>query len=163
MDADSGYGAVWPGSLVLGAGVGITLSAPSAAGLRALDSAFSGEAAGIINVVRYVTAALVVSAGTLVFLGEGAARLGAVLRGAGVAEPGTHTADRLLSGAAQPGGQAAGPAVREAFHRATAAGLAEGFSSVMLWLGVLALAAIPAWLVLMPGRSRSADGDAASG
>ncbi|MEV7510903.1 MFS transporter [Streptomyces sp. NPDC090085] len=163
VDADSGYGAVWPGSLVLGAGVGITLSAPSAAGLRALDSAFSGEAAGIINVVRYVTAALVVSAGTLVFLGEGAARLGAVLRGAGVAEPGTHTADRLLSGAARPGGQAAGPAVREAFHRATAAGLAEGFSSVMLWLGVLALAAIPAWLVLMPGRSRSADGDAASG
>ncbi|MFD6972481.1 MFS transporter [Streptomyces sp. NPDC059979] len=152
VGADTGYGAVLPGSLVLGAGVGITLSAPSAAGLRALESAYSGEASGIINVVRYVTAALVVSAGTLVFLGQGAGRLGAVLERAGATRPGTAAADRLLSGAAVPADQATDPALQEAFHRATAAGLAHGFSSVMFWLGVLSLAAIPLWLLMMPAR-----------
>ncbi|MFF4322640.1 MFS transporter [Streptomyces sp. NPDC001568] len=150
VSGDSGYGAVLPGSLVLGAGVGITLSAPSAAGLRALDGGRAGEAAGIINVVRYVTAALAVSAGTLVFLTRGTARLTGVLRDAGVPGPGAAGADRLLSGAALPSGQPVGPAVREVFHRATAAGLAEGFASVMFWLGLLALAAIPLWLLLMP-------------
>lgn len=155
VGADSGYGAVLPGSLVLGAGVGVTLSAPSAAGLRALDSAYSGEASGIINVVRYVTAALVVSAGTLVFLGRGAGRLGAVLLDSGVARPDTATADRLLSGAALPTGGAAGSATAEAFRRATAAGLAHGFASVMFRLGVISLGAIPLWLWLMPAeRSR---------
>ncbi|MGW6877154.1 MFS transporter [Streptomyces xanthophaeus] len=169
VGADSGYGAVLPGSLVLGAGVGITLSAPSAAGLRALESAYAGEASGIINVVRYVTAALAVSAGSLVFLARGTARLGEVLREAGLAEPGTVAADRLLSGAVLPAEQAAGPLVREAFHRATAAGLAHGFAGVMFWLGVLSLAAIPLWLLLMPAlrtdrqEARGEGGDGGSG
>ncbi|MGW7025696.1 hypothetical protein ACWGFX_00620 [Streptomyces xanthophaeus] len=40
--------------------------------------------------------------------------------------------------------------MRQAFHRATAAGLAHGFAGAMFWLGVLSLAAIPLWLLLMP-------------
>ncbi|RSS81843.1 MFS transporter [Streptomyces sp. WAC06614] len=146
----TGYGGILPGSLVLGVGVGSTLSAPSAAGLRALDSAHSGEASGIINVVRYVTAALVVSAGTLLFLGRGSAHLERVLRRTGAPAPTGATADRLLSGATLPTGRAADTATQEALHRATAAGLAEGFGSVMFWLGVLALAAVPLWLLLIP-------------
>lgn len=106
------------------------------------------RASGIINVVRYVTAALAVSAGSLVFLARGIARVGEVLREAGLAGPGTVAADRLLSGAVLPAEQAAGPLVREAFHRATAAGLAHGFAGVMFSLGVLSLAAIPLWLLL---------------
>ncbi|GHI85176.1 hypothetical protein ACWGF3_01850 [Streptomyces xanthophaeus] len=97
-----------------------------------------------------MTAALAVSAGSLVFLARGTARLGEVLREAGLAGPGTVAADRLLSGAVLPAGQAAGPLVRQAFHRATAAGLAHGFAGAMFWLGVLSLAAIPLWLLLMP-------------
>lgn len=84
-----------------------------AVGLRALESAYSGEASGIIDVVRYVTAALVVSAGTLVFLGQGVGRLGAVPERAGVTRPGTAAADRLLWGAAVPADQATDPALRE--------------------------------------------------
>ncbi|MGW7312497.1 hypothetical protein [Streptomyces sp. NPDC054865] len=102
-----------------------------------------------------MTAALAVSAGALVFLARGTDRLTGVLTEAGVAGPGAAGADRLLSGAALPSGQPVGPAVREVLHRATAAGLADGFASVMFWLGLLALAAIPLWLVLMP-PSRSA-------
>ncbi|EST34187.1 hypothetical protein N566_18755, partial [Streptomycetaceae bacterium MP113-05] len=73
--AASGYADLWPGTAVLGVGVGITLSSPSAAGLRALPPEHAGEGAGLINVVRYLAAALVVSVGTLVFLAAGAERL----------------------------------------------------------------------------------------
>lgn len=123
------------------------------------------RASGIINVVRYVTAALAVSAGSLVFLARGIARVGEVLREAGLAGPGTVAADRLLSGAVLPAEQAAGPLVREAFHRATAAGLAHGFAGVMFSLGVLSLAAIPLWLLLPALRTdrQEARGDGGGG
>ncbi|MEU9105565.1 hypothetical protein AB0D54_14520 [Streptomyces xanthophaeus] len=142
------------------------MSAPSAAGLRALGSAYAGEASGLIDVVRYVTAALAVSAGSLVFLARGTAELGEVLGETGPAGPGTVAADRLRSGAVLPAEQAAGPLVRDAFHQATAAGLAHGFAGVMLWLGVLSLAAIPLWLLLVPAvptDRQEAHGDGGDG
>lgn len=156
-DAGSGYADLWPATAVLGVGVGITLSAPSAAGLRALPSENAGEGAGLINVVRYLAAALVVSIGTLVFLATGAARLNERLAAAGVPRREDAEADRVLSGvgthltAVEAG---LGPAARQAVREAAAAGLAHGFAMVMLGLGALTALAVPAWLVLLRSEVR---------
>ena len=64
----------------------------------------------------------------------GALWLSGVGGGSVVPGLGAAGADRLLSDAALPPAQPVGPVVREVFRRATAAGLAEGFASVMFWL-----------------------------
>jgi EmrB/QacA subfamily drug resistance transporter len=152
VDAASGYGDVWPGTVVLGLGVGITLSAPSAAGLRALPSANAGEGAGIINVFRYLTAALVVSAGTLLFLTAGGERLNDRLDRAGVPRQDDVRIDRLLTGVGErldSVEQGLGPAARHAVREGAAAGLAHGFATVMLWLGILTLVGTVLWALLL--------------
>jgi DHA2 family methylenomycin A resistance protein-like MFS transporter len=157
VDGASRYGGLWPGTVVLGLGVGLTLSAPSAAGLRALPPANAGEGAGIINVVRYLTAALVVSAGTLVFLTEGGRRLNDHLDRAGVARQDDARIDGLLTGvgerldAVEPG---LGSTARHAVREGAAAGLAHGFASVMLGLAVLTLVGAVAWTLLLRTRPR---------
>ncbi|MEV6318364.1 MFS transporter [Streptomyces sp. NPDC051776] len=155
VGAHSGYDAIWPGTLVLGVGVGTTLSAPSAAGLGALAGTHAGEASGIINVARYVTAALVVSVGTLGFLAAGSERLNSSLDEAGTPRPGNTAVDQLLSGASRPAEHLLDEPHGQALRQATADALSHGFASVMFWLGVLALIATPLWLVLMgPSRGR---------
>ena len=47
LDARSEFGDIWWGSMILGVGVGVTFSAPSAAGLRAVGDDQAGEASGI--------------------------------------------------------------------------------------------------------------------
>ncbi|MDX2391592.1 hypothetical protein NJL88_16360 [Streptomyces sp. DK15] len=142
-----------------GCGAPGTSAAADAARANPVAVTVVSGAALFLNAVRYVTAAMAVSAGTLVFLARGTDRPTGVLTEAGVAGPGAVGADRLLSGAALPSGQPVGPAVREVLHRATAAGLADGFAFVMFWLGLLAPAAIPLWLVLMPpSRSTATTG-----
>ncbi|THA26893.1 MFS transporter [Streptomyces sp. RKND-216] len=156
-DAATGYAELWPATAVLGIGVGITLSSPSGAGLRALPPQHAGEGAGIINVVRYLAAALVVSIGTLVFLSTGAARLNARLAEAGVPPRDDARVDRLLTGVGERLSvveQGLGPAARQAVREGAAAGIAHGFAMVMLWLGVLTLLSIPAWLLLVRTPSR---------
>ena len=157
IDGASRYGEVWPGTVVLGLGVGITLSAPSAAGLRTLPAGNAGEGAGIINVVRYLTAALVVSAGTLVFLTEGGRRLDDHLDRAGVARQDDARIDRLLTGVGErleAVERGLDPAARHAVRQGAAAGLAHGFASVMLWLAVAALVGAVLWTLLVRGRPR---------
>lgn len=157
VDAASGFGDLWPGTVVLGVGVGITLSAPSAAGLRALPSAHAGEGAGIVNVVRYLTAALVVSAGTLLFLSAGEEELNDRLDAAGVPRQDDARVDRLLTGVGErlaAVSQGLGSAGREAVREGVAAGVSHGFAAVMLWLGALSLAGAVLWTLLLRGGSR---------
>ena len=99
IDASSGYEDIWWCTVLLGFGVGITFSAPSAAGLRAVSDQQAGEAAGIINVVRYLGAALVVSIGTAVFVSAGSDELNGKLVAAGIDTLERDRLDKVLTGA----------------------------------------------------------------
>ena len=94
VDASSTYADIWWCSMILGVGVGVTFSAPSAAGLRAVDDENAGEASGIINVVRYVGATLVVTLGTVVFSTAGSSDLNRTLDSAGIARSRAGSARR---------------------------------------------------------------------
>jgi EmrB/QacA subfamily drug resistance transporter len=48
VDADSGYNALWPGMLILGAGVGLSLTPLNTAAMNAIRRAEHGAAAGIL-------------------------------------------------------------------------------------------------------------------
>jgi hypothetical protein len=142
--------------VIVGLGTGITFSAPSAAGLRALPPEHAGEASGIINVVRYVSAALVISLGTIVFVEVGSDELNKSLAKAGAGALEDDRLDAVLTGAPAEVSATEGSLktdVRDDFERGAAQGISHGFGTVMLVLGIIALASIPAWLILMrPAR-----------
>ena len=156
VDAGSDYGDVWWGLLIVGIGSGITFSAPSAAGLRALPPERAGEASGIINVVRYVSAALVISLGTIIFTEVGSDELNRSLEKAGAGALERERLDAVLTGAPSQvtsAEQSLKPEVRRDFESGAAQGISRGFAAVMLALGIASLLALAAWIVLMrPAR-----------
>ncbi len=155
VDADSGYGALWWCTMIQGVGVGMTFASPSAAGLRAVPGEEAGEASGIINVSRYVAAALVISVGSVVFTTVGANELNASLEGARLASIEREKLDKSLTGA---------PAQVEAleseldsaqlkpFREGSPGAIAAGFSAVNVGLGIISLLSALAWIVLMRPR-----------
>ena len=156
VDAVSDYGDLWWPTMVLGTGVGITFSAPSAVGLRAVPGNEAGEASGIINVLRYLGAALVVAVGTVFYVSVGSDDLNRSLERAGIATQERDTLDHTLTGA--PSQVRAAEAQlserdRRAFEAGAADGVAGGFAAVMLGTGILSLLASVLWVVLMrPAR-----------
>lgn len=155
IDADSDYGDIWWCTILQGFGVGATFSAPSAAGLRAVGDERAGEAAGIINVVRYVGAALAVSLGTAVFVAVGSDQLNERLASAGVPTLEEDRLDKVLTGAPQhveAAERSLDPKDRAAFEQGAAEGVADGFSVVMLGLGIIALVGAVGWVALMRDR-----------
>lgn len=161
VEASSGYADIWWCSVILGLGVGITFSAPSAAGLRTVADENAGEASGIINVVRYLGATLVVALGTIGFSSAGSSDLNRTLDGAGIAHPEQARLDATLTGAPSQlsaAERALDRRERDAYRAGAADGIAGGFAAVMLGLGVLALAAAVGWLALI-GRSPESETD----
>jgi EmrB/QacA subfamily drug resistance transporter len=152
VDASSGYGHLWWSSIIVGLGVGATMSAPSAAGLRAVGDQVAGEVSGIINVARYLAAALVVAIGGIVFTAVAADDLNDHLESAGLPTVERQKLDDALTGAqAQVTAveQGLDPAQLADFSAGGPDGVAGGFSAVMLGIGVIALLAVPPWLWLM--------------
>jgi predicted MFS family arabinose efflux permease len=157
VDAGSDFGDLWWPTMVVGVGVGITFSAPSAAGLRAVEPEVAGEASGIINVLRYLGAALVVAVGTVFYVSVGSDDLNRSLERAGVAAQERETLDHTLTGA--PSQVRAAEAQlserdRRAYEVGAGDGVAGGFAAVMLGIGIFSLAAAVLWVVLMrPARA----------
>jgi EmrB/QacA subfamily drug resistance transporter len=152
VDLAGGYSALWWGLLVSGIGVGITFSAPAAAGLRALPAKAAGEAAGLVNVARYLAAALVVAIGTVIFTTAGSGTMNRELARAGVAPAEQATLDTTLTGSPTHYENAAATLQgeeRTAFSTAATAGLASGFHAVALAMGLAALVGGLAWVLLM--------------
>jgi MFS family permease len=79
------------------AGVGIGFSTTSAAGMAAIEQNVSGEAAGVINVARYLGTVLVVALGTIIMMQVSESRLTASLDDAGIAATETIDLDDALS------------------------------------------------------------------
>jgi MFS transporter, DHA2 family, methylenomycin A resistance protein len=154
VDASSTYADIWWCAMVLGVGVGITFSAPSAAGLRAVEGKNAGEASGIINVARYLAAALVVTLGTVLFAGAGSDDLNRRLDAGGVPRLEAERLDATLTGApAQTTAveRTLDRSDRAAFRAGAAEGVAGGFAAVMLALGIICLVSALGWLALMRG------------
>lgn len=152
IDANSGYGDIWWCTILLGFGVGATFSAPSAAGLRAVSGDQAGEAAGIINVVRYVGAALAVSIGTAAFVAVGSDELNEKLDAANVSRLERTSLDKVLTGApahVEAAERSLDATDRKAFETGAAEGVSAGFAVVMLGLGIAALLASLVWVALM--------------
>jgi MFS transporter, DHA2 family, methylenomycin A resistance protein len=156
VDGGSGYGDLWWAMTIIGVGVGITFSAPSAAGLKSLPPEHAGEASGIINVVRYVSAALVISLGTIVFVQVGSNDLNQALDEAGVRQLEDERLDRVLTGAPTEVSETEaqlGPNTKTAFESGAAEGISRGFAVVTMAIGIACLLSMVAWLLLMrPAR-----------
>jgi MFS transporter, DHA2 family, methylenomycin A resistance protein len=156
VDAASDYGDLWWPTMVLGLGVGISFSAPSAAGLRAVRAEEAGEASGIINVVRYLGAALVVAVGTVFYVSVGSDDLNRSLERAGIGTQERETLDKTLTGAPSQVRAAEGQLSkrdRRAYEAGAGDGVAGGFAAVMLGTGIFSLIATFIWVVLMrPAR-----------
>ena len=154
VDADSGYGALWWCTMIQGLGVGIT-SHPSAAGLRAVPAEVAGEASGIINVSRYVAAALVISVGSVVFTSVGSDELNASLESARLPAIEREKLDESLTGAPAQVEALEGelqPAQLKPFRDGSPGAIAAGFSAVNVGLGIISLISALAWIVLMRPR-----------
>jgi MFS family permease len=158
VEAHTGYGQLWWRSMIVGIGVGMTFSAPSAAGMRAVRDDQAGEAAGIVNVLRYLGAALAVSVGTAVFTAVGSDQLNQRLGAAGVPRLERATLDASLTGAparVRAIEQQLDARDREAFRAGAGIGVAEGFSTVMTGMGLLALVGAGGWVLLMRAPRRT--------
>jgi MFS family permease len=164
----SGYAALWWPSTILGLGVGVTSVAPFAVGLSAVGTDRAGEVSGIINVVRYLAAALVVSAGTVLFTAVGARHVNAALAAADLPPAELGHLDAVLTGAPERIAAVArelglSTAQVSTYEAGAAAGVAGGFAAVMLGLGAISLAATGAWLALARRTGAAGSGGAAVG
>ncbi len=156
VDEHAGFGDLWWRTVIVGVGVGITFSAPSAAGMRAVRDDQAGEAAGIVNVVRYLGAALAISIGTAVFTAVGSDRLNERLDSVGVAQLERERLDKSLTGAPEhvrATERTLDASDRDAFRAGAGEGVTDGFSTVLTGMGAFALLAALGWIALMRPRA----------
>ncbi len=152
------FSGLWLPTLVAGLGVGMTFSTPSAAGLQAVPPEECGEASGIVNIFRYVGAALVVAVGSLAFTSVGLAEMNRQLDTAGVGHVQEEHLDQALTGSPSAIGAQANALQgqqRQAFISGAQVGTVDGFDASMLVIAVTSVGGLVLWLVLMrPGRRR---------
>jgi MFS transporter, DHA2 family, methylenomycin A resistance protein len=157
-DVTTTYAGLWWPTLLAGLGSGITFSTPSAAGLQHVPPEEAGEACGILNISRYIGAALVVAVGTLAFSGAGIAELNRELDAARVTRPEEETLDQVLTGSPSAISNQADQlpaAQRTAFIAGAQQGTVDGFDASMLVMAVSSVGGLVIWLVLMrPDRRR---------
>jgi MFS transporter, DHA2 family, methylenomycin A resistance protein len=157
-DVTTTYAGLWWPTLLAGLGAGITFSTPSAAGLQHVPPEEAGEASGILNISRYIGAALVVAMGTLAFSGAGIAELNHELDTAGVTRAEEETLDQVLTGSPSAISNQANQlpaAQRTAFIAGAQQGTVDGFDASMLVIVVSSVGGLVVWLVLMrPDRRR---------
>ena len=67
IDATTSEDDLWLPMVLAGIGVGVTFSTTSAAGMVAVADDVAGEAAGVINMFRYVGAVFVVTVGSVLY------------------------------------------------------------------------------------------------
>jgi MFS family permease len=152
------YATIWWPSVLAGMGVGITFSAPSAAGLRVVPPDEAGEASGVINIFRYVGATLVVAVGSLVYTSVGIDDLNKSLERAGVGAVEEEKLDRVLTGspaAVEDTVRELGGEHREAFVAGASEGIANGFGAAMLVIAISAAVGGLAWIWLLAPRPRA--------
>ncbi|MGH9049500.1 MAG: MFS transporter [Acidimicrobiia bacterium] len=152
------YATLWWPSMLAGLGVGVTFSAPSAAGLRVIPPAEAGEGSGVINISRYVGATLVVAVGSLLYTSVGLDDLNRSLEAANVPAVEEEKLDRVLTGSPTAVDAAVddlGGEHRTAFVDGAREGIADGFGAAMLLIAISAGVGALAWIWLLAPRRRA--------
>jgi EmrB/QacA subfamily drug resistance transporter len=145
LEVDSSYAFLLPAFMIMGVGMGLTMSPMSTAAMNAVDRTKAGVASGTLSMSRMV-------GGTF-----GVAVLGALVSAVGRHDltqalprlPGA-TRERLVDGLGSGAGTQGAPApVVDAAHTAFVNALS---TALTLSAGAAALAAVLAWLLIAPGR-----------
>ncbi|HKA94058.1 MAG TPA: MFS transporter [Acidimicrobiia bacterium] len=160
-DVSTTYSGLWLPTLIAGAGVGMTFSTPSASGLSAVPPEECGEGSGVINIFRYLGAALVIAVGSLVYTSVGIAEMNRQLDAAGVARVEEGQLDQALTGSpsaiTEQANQLHGQQ-RQAFIAGAQQGTVDGFDASMLFIAVTSVGGLVLWLVLMKPSRRGGGG-----
>ncbi len=154
----TGYGLLLPGFIVMGMGMGLTMSPMSTAAMNAVDRTKAGAASGVLSMSRMVGSTFGVAAmGALVTtigrsnLNSSLPHLPAAVRG--------KLAQTLTSGGVSPGAHHAPTQITTAVHQAFVSSLGTG-----LTVGAIAVlcGAALAWLLIQRVPTRTAAGAAAA-
>ena len=151
----TGYGGLVPSFVLIGLGIGLTMSPMSTAAMNAVSQAKAGVASGILSMVRMVGATFGVAALGAVFQHIASNQLAHTLAGAGLSpHQRAEVVHNLGSGATSPAGLPPGAAgqvghaARDAFIHALASGM---------WLStILALVGVIAALLLVEDKRETA-------
>ena len=157
VSAVTTYSTLWWPSLLAGIGVGITFSAPSAAGLREIPPDEAGEASGVLNIFRYVGATLVVAVGSLVYTSAGLDDLNRSLETTKVGAVEEEKLDRVLTGSPTAVEATLNDLTgddRTAFVDGARDGIANGFGAAMLVIAISAAVGTFGWIWLLAPRRK---------
>ena len=140
VDDVTSLGDLWLPLVVSGVGLGACFATASAAPLGSVPPELTGEAAGTLNVSRYIGGALSVAVGGALFLGQGVDAMNEALAGSGVTGVEESSMDAALTGS--PAGlqtaiDAAGGAARQAeVYDAARSGMEAGFAAASWMIAV---------------------------
>lgn len=141
---------------ITGLGVGIGFSTTSASGMAAVPVEVGGEAAGVINVARYLGTVLVVSAGTLLATHTAVTQLDDELSSLGITAPASLDIDEAMGESAEALQQSideAAPSDRAAIDQAVQNASVRAFRAAELMIVVVQLgAAVAAWFLFRGER-----------
>ena len=129
--------------VLCGVGVGLAYSTTSAAGLAAVPAEEAGQAAGVINMARFLGAVFVIAVGTIFYVGQGVETLDERLAQAGAGQVEKTKLDRVLTGspsALESAARELDPGIRDAFVSGARHGIVDGFSDVMWLIAIMGLA-----------------------
>lgn len=157
VDDVTSLGDLWLPLVVSGVGLGACFATASAAPLSSVPSELSGEAAGTLNVSRYIGGALSVAVGGALFLGRGVDAMNDALARAGVSGVEEAQMDAALTGS--PAGlqraidAAGGSGGRVEVYDAARAGMEAGFAAACWMIAVCSAvgAAVTFWGLRRPG------------
>jgi EmrB/QacA subfamily drug resistance transporter len=145
LDVDTSYGFLAPAFVILGAGMGFTMSPMSTAAMNAVDRTKAGVASGTLSMTRMVGSTFGVAA-----MGALVAAIGRHDLARSLPQVPHAARERLVealgSGAAPSG---AGRQVRTAAARAFVDAVGTGLT---IAAAAMVLAAVAAWVMIAPGR-----------
>jgi DHA2 family methylenomycin A resistance protein-like MFS transporter len=158
IQVGTSYAALWWKLALLGAGLGLSISPATAAGVAAMPGTQAGVASAVITTSRQVGGALGVAVLGAVAAARSSAVLPVRLAAAGVPGP---VREQVETAAGQGLGASSGPAAAGAAREAVAAAFVTGVHTSYLVAGAaLAAGAVAALLFLRPRRARPGSGDA---
>ena len=159
-------GDLWVPLVLCGIGVGATFATAGAAGMAVVPPDEGGEAAGTINVSRYIGGAMVIAIGTALYLSSALSTMDARLDETGVGDPERERLDAALTGT--PAGlesaiEAAGRGSEAAVTAAARAGTVDGFSAVCWMMAIASLAGAVVAAAMLRGRRTAPSRDRRAG
>jgi EmrB/QacA subfamily drug resistance transporter len=144
--------------VICGLGVGLTFSNPGSAGLSVVPPEQVGEAAGAINVSRYLLAAFGLAISSAVYLAVSAGDFRDRLEADGIAAPEEDTLDQAITGTGQGLQQAidaVGPGSRASVTAAAEVSIVNGFRGAMALTAAVTLIGVVLSVLTLPGRRRA--------